>query len=139
MYVCRYGSISYVKSKSLILPIKKKRSSAIFYSFLQCENAFQAENIKSNYGIQTVEVNHAQFIWFHLMRSEKFDDNDPPRSEGRFSKTSINNGIHLVRPLKKLFYVKRFVCLFALGQSKKTLGRISICKSLLYRNKIDIH
>ncbi|CAD6994021.1 unnamed protein product [Ceratitis capitata] len=139
---------------------KEKRRSILQFFFDKGKNASQAaEIVNSVYGPDTVTVNHAQF-WFRRFRSGNYDVKDAPRcgrpivenvdkimkiveSDRHASTNSIAQELKIAQKtvwnhLKKAGYTKKFDVWVPHELTKKDLlDRISICESLLNRNKID--
>lgn len=139
---------------------KEKIRYILQFFFDKGENASQAaENVNSVYGPDTVTANHAQF-WFRRFRSGNFDVKDAPRtgrpivknvdkimdyveSDRHVSTVSIAQELKIAQKtvwnhLNKAGYKKKLDVWVPHELTQKNLmDRISICESLLNRNKID--
>jgi len=130
------------------------------FFFDKDENASQtAENVNNVYGPDTVTANHAQF-WFRRFRSGNLDVKDAPRS----GRPIVENGDKIIKIVESDHHVSTVSIAQELNITQKTvwnhlnkagykkkldvwvphelmqknlMDRISICESLLNRNKID--
>jgi len=139
---------------------KEKIRHILQFFFDKGENASQAaENVNSVYGPDTVTVNIAQF-WFSRFHSGNFNIKDAPRSgrpivenvdkimeivesDRHVSTVSIAQELNIAQKtvwnyLNKAGYKKKLDVWVPHELTQKNLmDRISICESLLNRNKID--
>ncbi|XP_011051581.1 PREDICTED: histone-lysine N-methyltransferase SETMAR-like [Acromyrmex echinatior] len=139
---------------------KEKIRHILQFFFDKGENASQAENVNSVYDSDTVTANHAQF-WFRRFRSGNFDVKDVSRSgrpivenvdkimeivesDRHVSTVSIAQELNIAQKtvwnhLNKAGYKKKLDVWVPYELTQKNLMyRISICESLLNRNKINL-
>ena len=139
---------------------KEKIRYILQFFFDKGENASQAAaNVNGVYGPDTVTANHAQF-WFRRFRAGNFDVKDVPRtgrpsvenvdkimdivaSDRHVSTVSIAQELNIAQKtvwnhLHKAGYTKKLDVWVPHELTQKNLmDRISICESLLNRNKSD--